>query len=90
MVLKRSAYQRKARLEALKVEQIDNLLSSKVIDSCPINSTRRKIITLNFKRNSAGTSKSVHTTSSVGEPDHNGIVLEINEKRPWFNLDKDK
>ena len=58
---------------------MDNILSSKVIDSCPINSTRRKIITLNFIRNGAGSSKSVHTTSSVGEPNDNGIILEIME-----------
>ena len=58
----------------------EDLLSSKVVDSCPINSSRRKIIALNFIGNSAGTSKSVHTTSSVGEPDHNGIVLKYKDE----------
>ena len=54
-----------------------DLLCSKVVDCSSIISPRRKIITLYFIRNGTGTSKRINTTSSVGEPDHNGVVLEI-------------
>ena len=71
-----SMYAIKTRQTNIQTNREYNLLCSKIVDSGPINSSRRKIITLNFIGNGAGTSKRVYTTSSVGEPDNNGIVLK--------------